>query len=427
MPTADELPARARPEWPGAVILGAFQTGVVNLRNLVGRGVRTRLVDCDERQTGFRSRHGPALRCPDPDRAPGEWLEAMRSLAADAPERPVLLASADQFVTAIARFAGELRQWYRVGDGAELQGALADKDTQYALAERHGMAMPLTRFVSTPEEVEAFAAAAMFPCVLKPVHFREWQRLPADHALSFRKIAVAHDAAELLAQHALACAANPQVIVQEIIQGPDTNKRVYLAHYAADGTRTGHALFRELRCDPVGFGSATVSEPVTDPEAAAACDAFLRAIGYRGICEIEVKRDVRDGRVKLIEANPRLSGGGDAGPYDGVDLAWLHYLDRIGVRHRPVAPLGRDFRHVVLRAEAHAAVRYWRAGLIGWRELLAPWRPPLAFFDLDWRDPVYSARTLAATARAVLRESLARRNPEYEVAARDAGLTPHRH
>ena len=52
-----------------------------------------------------------------------------------------------------------------------------------------------------------------------------------------------------------------------------------------------------------------------------------------------MKRDTRDGRVKLIEANPRLSGGGDAAPYAGVDLCWLHYLDLIGKRVAPVTPL----------------------------------------------------------------------------------------
>ncbi len=82
-------------------------------------------------------------------------------------------------------------------------------------------------------------------------------------------------------------------------------------------------MFRELRCDPVGFGPASVSEPVVDPETDRVCDEFLRSIGYVGICEIEMKWDDRDGRVKLIEANPRLSGGGDAAPYAGVDLCWL--------------------------------------------------------------------------------------------------------
>jgi hypothetical protein len=88
-----------------------------------------------------------------------------------------------------------------------------------------------------------------------------------------------------------------------------------------------------------------------------------------------------------------------------------------------VSPLARDFRHVVLRADAYAAVRYLRAGLIGWRDVIRSYRPPLAFFDLDVRDATYSLRTLASAGRTVLRESFRRRDPADAVAARDAGIS----
>lgn len=416
------LPIVAATDWPAVVVLGAYQTGVVAVRALRRRGVRTILLDCDSRQPGFRSTHGRAELCPNPDTTPEQWVVFMRDLARRIGGRPPVLASADQFVSAIARHADELRPHFRISGSAELQGALAEKHSQYALAALHGMPMPLTRQVSTPGEVVAYAASASFPCVLKPLHFREWQRFPPDHVLAHQKLAVAHDATELQEAYALAAPVNPIVVLQEIVQGPDTNKRVYLAHYGEDGTRTGHALFRAFRCEPVGFGPATVTEPVTDEESDATCDAFLRRIGFRGICEIEVKRDARDGRVKLIEANPRLSGGGDAGRYVGVDLGWLHYLALLGVPHAPVSPLARDFRHVVLRADAYAAVRYLRAGLIGWRDLIRSYRPPLAFFDLDLRDPGYSVRTLASAGRTILRESFRRRDPAHALAARNAGI-----
>ena len=145
-------------------------------------------------------------------------------------------------------------------------------------------------------------------------------------------------------------------------------------------------MFRELRCVPFGFGPASVSEPVTDVEADEVCNAFLKKIGYIGICEIEVKRDTRDNKVKLIEANPRLSGGGDAAPYAGVDLCWIHYQDMIGEPVEPVTPSGKHFRHIVLRAEGTAIPEYMRAGLLSWKKLFNSYKPPLAFFDVDWRD-----------------------------------------
>ncbi len=161
-------------------------------------------------------------------------------------------------------------------------------------------------------------------------------------------------------------------------------------------------MYRELRCVPMGYGPASVSEPIIDEETDRICNDFLISLGYRGICEIEVKVDDRDGQVKLIEANPRLSGGGDAAPYDGVNLVWLHYLDMIGEVVRPVEPSGKRFQHIVLRTEAVAIPTYMRAGKLGWRDRLRSYKPPVAFFDLDIRDWKLSLETLLVFFRTLL-------------------------
>jgi predicted ATP-grasp superfamily ATP-dependent carboligase len=158
---------------------------------------------------------------------------------------------------------------------------------------------------------------------------------------------------------------------------------------------------RELRTFPIYFGSASVVEPVEDPETDALCDGFLRGIGYSGVCEIELKRDSRDQRVKMIEANPRYSVTADAAPYAGVDLGWLHYLDLIGQPVREVRPTKRDFRHIVLRRDFACFRSYREAGLLSWGELLKSYRPPVGFFDFDLRDWRVTADTVMELAKMV--------------------------
>ncbi len=402
-------PSRAECDWPPAVIAGAFQTGVLGVRTLMRRGVRAVCFDANPRNPGFRSVYGPARLCPNPDTDGDGWTRFMVELARSMDGKPVLISSSDQFVTAIARNRELLADHYTLSPGSAIQGLLADKQTQYDLAGTHGMPMPRTRNATSEEQVAEFARTARFPCLLKPTHFRLWQRFPQGHPLSYRKIAIAESAEGLVQSYRLAAAVSPHVILQEIIEGPDTDKRVYLACYDSQGRRIARAMFRELRCDPVGFGPATVSEPVTDPETDRVCDQFLRRIGYVGICEIEMKWDSRDGQVKLIEANPRLSGGGDAAPYAGVDLCWIHYLDLIGKRVAAVAPRDADFRHVVLRADGRTVPAYWREGLISWRDVCRSYRPPLAFYDLDPRDWRYSIETLLIAARGFVTGVLRRR------------------
>jgi D-aspartate ligase len=405
-PGYEPIPKRAAPDWPAAVIAGAYRTGVLGVRALARRGVSATSFDTDGDLPGFHSRYGPAHLCPDPDSEPDAWVAFMIRLAGTMGGKPVLIPSADQFVSAIAQHAEELGKHYRLSAGISIQGLLATKETQYELAEKHGMPLPRTRFVNRLEDITEFAKEAEFPCLLKPLHFREWRSFPASHPLSYAKIAIAQTPTELVNSWKLAAAVNPNTIAQEIILGEDTDKRVYLACYDSSSRRIANAMFRELRCNPLQFGPASVTEPVVDAETDEICDRFLRRLGYSGICEIEMKRDARDGRMKLIEANPRLTGGGDAAPYAGVDLCWLHYLDIIGKRFSPVTPSGADFRHIDLRNDVAAIFAYRRAKLISWREVFASYRRPRAYFDFEARDWRYSFDTVYRMARSLVRELL---------------------
>ncbi len=404
---------------PPAVIAGATQTGVLGMRSLASHGIDVGCIDADPRVEGFRSVHGRADLCPNPDTSPEEWLTFMIDLAAATGRKPVLISSADQFVTAIATHRMSLADHYLLSPGAGLQGLLADKSTQYELALQHGMPLPRTRLVTSVEDVQEFAAEAEFPCLIKPLTCREWGSFPTNHALSHRKVDLSTSPDELIESWRLAAEVNPAAIVQEIIQGPDTNKRVYVACYDRDGRRIGSAMFRELRCYPVGFGPASVSEPVIDPAADELCDHFLQDLNYSGICEIEMKRDARDGELKLIEANPRMSGGGDAAPHAGVDVCWLHYRDMIGEMVDPILPSRHNFRHVVVRADARAVVANRAARMVTRRDALKALKPPLAFFDLDRRDWRYSLRTMILAARYVggeIRNTIRHRHSRFRAA-----------
>ena len=386
------------------VVAGAYLTGIRLMRSLARRGVKTCCIDCLRHQPGFLTVYGRAYECPNPDTEPSLWLDFMRDLSRKLGAKPVLIPSADQFVTAIAAHARDLQDHFTFCHSAmAVQALLATKKKQYDIAGQHGLPVPRTQFVKSLAEVKAFAATARFPCLLKPIHGREWENLPESHPLWFQKLVIVRSPTELETQYRVASAVNPELIIQEIIEGPDTAKFVYMSCYGLDGRRLGSCMVRELRTTPIDFGSASVVEPATEPEIDALCDGFLRTCGYAGLCEIELKRDTRDGQVKMIEANPRYSVTADAAPYAGVDLGWLHYLDLIGQPVVEMRPDGRDFRHIVLERDFNTLASYRRAGLLPWKSLFRSYRPPVAFFDFDLRDWRVTARTLKTLAHIVVR------------------------
>ena len=402
------LPQRAENGWPPVVVGSVFQTGLNLMRDLQRHGVRAVGVDYDPTHEGFASIYGDSYHCPDPAAEPGPWVDFMRSLARRLQARPVFIAADDIFVAALGRHAADLADFYTFPpDAPRLQASLTTKEQQYGLAKQYGLPCPRSEYIVDAASLEDFARTARFPCILKPRQQREWSSLPEGNPLRGHKLVFSENPAELRKHYSHAEAFRPEAVVQEMILGPDSAKYCYLSAYGRDGSRLGYCVVQEFRAWPVMFGSASIVEPVPDEEIAEVCDRFLRAVGYVGICEIEVKRDTRDGRVYLVEVNPRFSGTGDCAIYTGVEVGWLHYLDLIGVPVPPVEPNRFHFRHVTLRREVPSVIQYLENRMLTARELFDSYRIPLEFYDFDPRDWRVTARTLKdclrPTAGAVLR------------------------
>jgi predicted ATP-grasp superfamily ATP-dependent carboligase len=255
--------------------------------------------------------------------------------------------------------------------------------------------------VQSEAELVEFCATARFPVLLKPRHQREWLALPQDNPLRTCKTISANSAQELMAHYSKVSAMVPEAVAQEEIVGADSAKYCYLSVYDGGGERLGACVVHELRAYPLLYGCATLVQPVVDDEIDTLCNTFLTSLGYIGICEIEVKRDARDGRVLLIEVNPRFSGTGDCAKYTGVETGFLHYLDLAG-RTPPVAtPTRFDFRHIMLCADLAAFPKYRQEGQMGWKDWLGSLSGPLEYFDFDLSDFSNARRTAVNGARAL--------------------------
>lgn len=394
---------RAQNGWPPVVVASVFQTGLNLMRDLLRRGVRTVGIDCDASHEGFRSTYGESHLCPNPDTHPDEWVAFMIGLAERLGGRAVIIPAADIFVSALGRHADKLQEHYIFSrDSIAVQAVLATKEQQYALAAETGLPIPRTAYIQSRADLERFAANARFPCLVKPRHQREWDALPEGNKLRGLKLITADNAASLLADYALAEPHRPEAVVQEIIAGGDDAKYCYLSVYGAGSRRLGYCVVHELRAHPILFGSGSMVEPVVDAEIAELCDKFLRGVHYVGICEIEVKRDTRDGVVRLIEANPRYSVTADSAIYAGVDIGWLHYLDLIGQNVDPVETTRFNFRHVVLRRDIPAIPRYVERGILTWKQIRKTYSGKLAYFDFDLHDIRPTAETLKGCGRVAV-------------------------
>jgi D-alanine-D-alanine ligase-like ATP-grasp enzyme len=214
--------------------------------------------------------------------------------------------------------------------------AMLNKVQTYDLARRHGIATPRIIRVRDDQGLEAALDQLEYPCLLKP----DQSHLFARRGGSGAKVVVVNDAHELRREFARVAAMGVEMFVTEVIYGESDEFVSYFGYLDQDGESLVSFTKRKVRQFPPGFGIGTYHETTHDPQVALAGLRFFQAVGLRGLGNVEFKRDVRDGRLILIECNPRFTLSNELARMAGVDLVGLSYNRALG---RPVPPI-REYR-----------------------------------------------------------------------------------
>jgi D-aspartate ligase len=195
---------------------------------------------------------------------------------------------------------------------------MLDKERTHALALEHGIPVPPTATVRTSQELLEAVAQIGFPCALKPLHAHEFRKVFG------KKGFVADTWSDLESFYRLSEQAGVEMEVTELVQGPDR----YQSGYVYLDER-GEPLFtftkQKLRQYPINFGAGVYHVMDWDDEVAALTLRFCQSIGLRGLVNVEFKRDSRDGRLKLIEANHRFTASTALHLAAGLDVPLFVY------------------------------------------------------------------------------------------------------
>ncbi len=311
---------------PPAVVLGGGVTALSVARSLHAAGIPVHVLD----RPGSPARASRAVtdfvevRAEQPQERMLEWL-----LSADL--GGVLLAGADDGVELIARHRAELvaHGHHPVEGNDEVLLAMLNKLRTYELAREHGIAAPRVIRLTDEHGMEDAVAQLRFPCVLKP----DQSHVFARRAGSSAKVLLVNDASELRREYSRLAALGIEMFVTEVIYGQSDEFVSYYGYLDEHGESLVQFTKRKIRQCPPGFGIGTYHATTRDPEVAAAGLRFLQAVGLRALGNVEFKRDAHDGRLVLIECNPRFTLSNELIRAAGVDLPLLCYNRALG---RPV-------------------------------------------------------------------------------------------
>jgi predicted ATP-grasp superfamily ATP-dependent carboligase len=283
-----------------AVVLGLSPTGLYAVRELGEAGVRVLGVE-SSRQPGCYSKHLTV--------APGFLLsvgddETAASLLAVAERegtRGVLIPASDAYIEFVVRNASRLaaRYDFQQSYNAESYSAFVDKARFAELCRTHGVAAPAYH-ERDASALAGLADAVAYPCLIKPALIHAVKR-----HMKGAKVYIARDAQEFRAVARMVEPWGGVWLVQELIPGPESNITCYFGYFAKDGSARQAVTARKLRQFPPGFGSASLVRSERLDETRELSERFLKGAGFRGIGGVEYKLDERDGKLKVIEVNPR--------------------------------------------------------------------------------------------------------------------------
>ena len=143
----------------------------------------------------------------------------------------MVLPTAVEGVSLVVRYEERLRALgYRLLDYAgDTSLAMLDKDRTYALAREIGVDCPRTWPARDEDDLRAIADELSFPCALKPVV----SHLFAKHFKG--KVLLANDLPQLVAGLTRTRAAGVEMLVTEIVTGPDDHNWAFRTYLDASG------------------------------------------------------------------------------------------------------------------------------------------------------------------------------------------------
>ncbi|MFJ8042073.1 ATP-grasp domain-containing protein [Kitasatospora sp. NPDC096147] len=339
--------------------------GLGVVRTLGRLGVPVHAVVEDRWTPVARSRHlGRAFVRPTGGTERPERLVAMLLELGAAIGRPVVpVATDDEAAVLLAEHAAELSGRYLLPPVAPgLPRRLASKAGLAGLCAEHGVDAPRGWTPGGPAELLALGREHGYPLVLKNLEAFTRLRAPV-----VGHTTVVHGEEQLRAL--LADRQEPSGLVSVLVQEylPPERSEDWFTHLYCGPEGTAPLVFtgRKLRSWPPGAGVTTRARALPEPRLASLASEFCRRIGYRGVADLDWRLDLRDGRYRLLDFNPRV--GAQFRLFEttaGVDVVRALHL---GLTGRPV-PVGEQ----LVRSFGVGQLDLPSAVVTAWRERRRP-------------------------------------------------------
>jgi len=178
------------------------------------------------------------------------------------------------------------------------------------------------------------------------------------------------------------------VVIQEIIPGPDTQHYKYCCYINKNGEILAEATLQKIRQYPAHFGVGSVIQSVSFTELQHIGRKLFQDSNYTGVGSAEFKLDKRDGKLKLIEINPRYWQQNYLATSCGINFAYINYLDLMGKKPENTTfsyELGKKWINIYYDINSYLEYRKEGLSFFSWLKSL---KGKKILSDFTIRDPM---------------------------------------
>lgn len=367
-----------------AVVLGMFETGLGVARSLGRAGISIYGLDF-KKDIGWYSKYVKATLCPHPLKEENNFISFLQNFSKRLPQKAVIFITSDDFLISVSRNQEKLKDFFLFNlPKYSLIETIANKYRQYLMALKVGIDVPETRVMKDLEDFDAVSTELSYPILIKAVEVNEWRRVVSGTIKGFvikNKQEFAKIGKPLLEK-------GIKLLVQEIIKGPDTNHYKFCGYFSQPGEMLLGFTLRKIRQNPIHFGVGAVVESVEYPELVELGRKLFEGIGYCGVGSAEFKVDELDGKLKLIEINPRYWQQNFLATACGMNFPLIDYLEATGQKPEPIHNFKVGIKWVNRYMDLDSFLRYRKEGTLnfsGWRKSL---KGEKVYSDYTWADPI---------------------------------------
>ncbi|MFN3213538.1 MAG: hypothetical protein ACE37M_10560 [Henriciella sp.] len=285
------------------LLLGGKQNAVAVARNLGKKGVPIVASGYSDSRAIYSKYCKQTFVVPAKADATEYWANLLLTDRPAALQNNIVLPCCDESLAFIVANYQALSEHYALEELVpEQREMMLDKQATLDAAHSVGVPAPKHWTVQSISDVEKIKDEIMFPVMVKPIDSYAFV-----HTFGKKLFIIEDSFDEVVEKVALAHEKNHQVMVVEMIPGPDRLLNSYYTYRTKDGVKLYDYTKSVIRRWPINRGGSSMHQSEWLPKTAEMGQRLFDGLEWQGIANVEFKTDTRDGQLKIIEVNARFT------------------------------------------------------------------------------------------------------------------------